>query len=185
MTTNKYDYSTQFRNAIHTAIQPWVEWKHISMGKTHCPTCLKLDKCWFVKANMPMLPQHAYCHCTTVPKSARTVQAQAKAESVYSKFDPYLFDPNGVYGHKKDVLFRLWGYTIEDSVWLKEEMERQGLEKYISGEYTLNKLDSNGQRINVVIKIPRKDTGEEVSFISGWMVMPNGRIKLATPYGDR
>ena len=68
---------------------------------------------------------------------------------------------------------------------LKEEMERQGLEKYISGEYTLNKLDYNGQRINIVIKIPRKDNGEEVSFISGWMVMPNGKIRLATPYGDR
>ena len=185
MTISNYDYSTEFRNAIRTAIQPWMEWKHIAMGKTHCPTCLKLDKCWFVKANMPQLPQHEYCHCTAVPKSTRTVQAQATAESVYSKFDPYLFDPNGVYGHKKDVLFRLWGYTVEDSRWLKEEMERQGLEKYISGEYTLNKLDYNGQRINIVIKIPRKDNGEEVSFISGWMVMPNGKIRLATPYGDR
>ena len=82
-------------------------------------------------------------------------------------------------------LFRLWGYTVKDSRWLKEEMERQGLEKYISGEYTLNKLDHNGQRINIVIKKPRKDNGEEVSFISGWMVMPNGKIRLATPYGDR
>lgn len=53
MTTNNYDYSTEFRNAIRTAIQPWVEWKHIPMGIIHCPTCLKLDKCWFVKTNMP------------------------------------------------------------------------------------------------------------------------------------
>ena len=32
MTTNNYDYSTEFRNAIRTTIQPWVEWKHIAMG---------------------------------------------------------------------------------------------------------------------------------------------------------
>ena len=116
------------------------------------------------------------------PEQCRLRQRQ---KVCIAKFDPYLFDPNGVYGHKKDVLFRLWGYTVEDSRWLKEEIERQGLEKYISGEYTLNKLDYNGQRINIVIKIPRKDNGEEVSFISGWMVMPNGKIRLATPYGDR
>ena len=113
------------------------------------------------------------------------MQAQAKAESVYSKFDPYLFDPNGVYGHKKDVLFHLWGYTVKDSRWLKEEMERQGLEKYISGEYTLNKLDHNGQRINLVVKIPRKDREGELSFTTGWVAYPNGHIQLATPYGDK
>ena len=184
MSTNNYNYSTEFRNAIQTAIQPWVEWKHISKGKTHCPTCLKLDKCWFVKANMPMLPQHEYCHCTAVPKSTRTVKKQATAESSYSKYDPYLFNTNGAYDHGKEVMLRSWGYTAADSNWMKSEVERQGLEKYKEGDYILNKLDHNGQRINIVVTIPRKDGSGEVSFTTGWVAYPNGHIKLATPYGD-
>ncbi|MBO5105593.1 MAG: hypothetical protein J6C29_01700 [Clostridia bacterium] len=45
-------------------------------------------------------------------------------------------------------------------------------------------LDGNGQRINIIIKIPRKDKIGEVSFATGWMVYPNGKIKLNTPYAD-
>lgn len=185
MTTNNYDYSTQFRNAIRTAIQPWVEWKHIPMGILHCPTCLKLDKCWFVKANMPMLPQHEKCHCTAVPISTQTVQQQATADSKYSKFDPFLFDTNGKYNHGKEVIFHSAGYSVADSLWLKEEVERQGLEKYKAGDYILNKLDHDGQRVNIVVKIPRKDREGELSFTTGWVAYPNGHIQLATPYGDK
>ena len=118
MTISNYDYSTEFRNAIRTAIQPWVEWKHIAMGKTHCPTCLKLDKCWFVKANMPQLPQHEYCHCTAVPKSTRTVQSQAKTSSPIQKFTEYLFNPDNPKNSGKAELFELWGYDQADSQWM-------------------------------------------------------------------
>ncbi|MBO5231120.1 MAG: hypothetical protein J6B88_00720 [Clostridia bacterium] len=166
------------------AIQPWVEWKHITMGKTHCPTCLRLDKCWFSKSDMPALPQHKYCHCTTLPKSFLTIQKQATANSTYSKYNPYLFDPKNEYKHGKDKLFNLWGYTIEDSQWLKTEIERQGLEKYVAGQYKLNWLDYNGQRINIIIKIPRRDKSGEATFTTGWMVYPNGKIQLITPYAD-
>lgn len=31
----------------------------------------------------------------------------------------------------------------------------------------------------------RKAGEEPVSFISGWMVYPNGRIQLTTPYGGK
>ena len=37
-------------------------------------------------------------------------------------------------------MFIFWGYNIEDSEWLKAEIERQGREKYIAGEYKLGKL---------------------------------------------
>ncbi|MBQ3088215.1 MAG: hypothetical protein IJC36_01135 [Clostridia bacterium] len=167
-----------------SAIQSWIEWKHITKGKTHCSTCLKLDRCWFTKANMPELPQHKYCHCTTASKSCLTIQKQAIANSVYSKYDPYLFDTNNEYKHGKGKLFNLWGYTVKDSQWLKNEVERQGLEKYVAGQYELKNLDSNGQRINIVIKIPRKDKNGEASFTTGWMVYPNGKIQLITPYAD-
>lgn len=61
-------------------------------------------------------------------------------------------------------------------------MERQAREKYISGEYTLGKLNIFGQRMNIVIEIPRKDGSGTATFTSGWMVKPSGKLKLNTPY---
>jgi len=31
----------------------------------------------------------------------------------------------------------------------------------------------------------RKEQTENVSFITGWMVYPNGKIQLITPYGGK
>lgn len=62
---------------------------------------------------------------------------------------------------------------------------KTGWEKYIAGEYTLGKLNENGQRINIRVEIPRKDKEGTVSFITGWMVYPNGYIQLTTPYGGK
>ena len=47
----------------------------------------------------------------------------------------------------------------------------------------LGLLNKYGQRISIRIEIPRKDKKDTVSFISGWMVWPNGKINLSTPYG--
>ena len=181
MATSNFGYE----NTDLSAVQPWVEWQHIPMGRTHCPTCLQLDKCWFPKANMPTLPQHERCHCTVVSKSVITVQQQAKAESAYTKYDPYLFNTNGAYCHGKEVMFKKWGYTASDALWLKKEIEKQGLKKYIEGNYVLNKLDKNGQRINIVVSIPRKSGEGIVTFTTGWVVYPNGHISLVTPYGGK
>lgn len=97
----------------------------------------------------------------------------------------HLFNTTGVYKHNKEKLFKEWGYTVDDARWLQTEMERQAREKYISGNYQLGKLNIYGQRINIVIEIPRKDTGEPVTFVSGWMVEPRGKLKLNTPYGGK
>ena len=67
----------------------------------------------------------------------------------------------------------------------KEEIEHQALYKYVSGDYTLGKLNEKGQRINIRIDLDRKDRAGSVSFISGWMVQPNGTLKLNTPYGGK
>ena len=184
MMQNNYNYSKALRDAIYVAIQPWVEWKHISMGKTHCPTCLKLDKCWFVKANMPMLPQHEYCHCTAVPKSTRIVQSEAKATSPIKKFAEYLFNPNNPKNGGKAELFELWGYDKADSQWMVEESQRQARKKYIAGEYSLGKLDEYGQRIHIQMSVPDRATGEAKFFRTAWMARPNGELVLVTPYGD-
>lgn len=164
----------------------WIEWVHRSMGKTHCDTCLRLDKCWFVdeEDKMPALPQHPFCHCTKEPLPISQVLLYATAASDYSKFNPYLFDPENYYKHGKAGALESWGYTVADSQYLKDEIERQGLEKYTSGEYTLHKLRDEGQLIDIRVEIPRKDQAKTASFVTGWMVYPNGHIQLVTPFGN-
>ena len=163
----------------------WVEWVHRSRGKTHCETCLKLDKCWFMNANKPELPQHPFCHCETMPIPYSRVLDEANAQSAYSKYDPYLFDTMDYYKHGKNKAFESWGYSVDDSAWLKKEIEKQALRKYVAGEYSLGKLNKDGQRISIRVEIPRKNESGNVSFITGWMVYPNGRIQLSTPYGGK
>jgi hypothetical protein len=82
-------------------------------------------------------------------------------------------------------MFKEWGYTVDDARWLQTEIERQAREKYIDGEYELGKLDAFGQRINITIELPRKDKESTVTFVSGWMIEPNGKLKLNTPYGGK
>lgn len=89
------------------------------------------------------------------------------------------------YKRSKGKLFAQWGYTVEDAKWLQAEIERQGREKYILGEYELGKLSKDGQRIGIRIEIPRKNGEGNVSFLSGWMVHPNGKLRLVTPYGGK
>ena len=161
----------------------WIQWVHRQLSDKHSKECLTLDGCWFLRRNAPAWPHHPYCHCVLEPLDTMTVQMNASAYSDYRKFDPYLFNTRGDYTHNKEKLFQAWGYSVEDARWLQTEMERQAREKYIAGAYSLGRLNDNGQRINIRITIPRKDRSEDVSFVSGWMVYPNGKIQLTTPYG--
>ena len=172
---------------VHKAAETprWVRWTHHSEGKTHCEECLMLDGCWFSERSALPCPHHPYCHCTLDPIPYATVVGNAVAHSAYSKFDLYLFNTRGDHPHGKDKLFWEWGYTVEDALWLQKEIERQAKEKYISGNYDLGKLNFAGQRISIRIKIPRRNGGGTASFISGWMVEPDGKIRLTTPYGGK
>ena len=131
------------------------------------------------------LAHHENCYYRLEAIDYLIVQMNASAYSDYGKFDPYLFDPNNFYKHGKNKAFESWGYSVDDAKWLQAEIERQAREKYISGEYILGKLNVFGQRINIVIEIPRKDGSVTVTFTSGWMVLPNGKLKLNTPYGGK
>lgn len=163
----------------------WVKWVHRSLSNNHCEECLKLDGCWFLKFNAPKHPHHPFCHCVLEDILYNDVLTKSSSNSAYSKFDPYLFNTEGKYPHNKEKLFESWGYTVEDSKWLQKEIEKQGLEKYVNGEYELGKLDYNGQRLSIRVEIPRKDQLSKVSFTTGWMLYPNGKIQLATPYGGK
>lgn len=166
-------------------VQSWVKWIHEVDGIFHCLTCLKLHERWFAENKAPLCPQHENCHCRLEVIDYAVVLMNARANSDYSKFDPYLFDPENYYKHGKNKAFESWGYSIGDACWLQTEMERQAREKYISGDYELGKLNCQGQRISIRIEIPRRDQEGTVSFITGWMVYPNGEIKMATPYGGK
>ena len=166
-------------------IPEWYKWVHQNLSQNHCEECLKLNGCWFEKGNIPKWPHHLFCHCVLENVLYHDVLTKASIHSDYSKFDPYLFNTTGTYPHNKEKLFEEWGYTVSNAEWLKQEIEKQCLKKYISGDYTLGKLNKDGQRISIRVEIPRKDTMGKVSFITGWMVYPNGHIKLTTPYGGK
>lgn len=161
----------------------WNRWIHRNLSDRHCEPCLKLHNCWFEKDKTPLWPHHPACHCLLEDVSYDEVLTKSTAQSAYSKFDPYLFDPDDFYKHGKAKMLKSWGYSIEDSSYLKEEIEKQGWEKYIAGEYTLGVLNKYGQRISIRVEIPRKDEPGTASFITGWTVRPNGEITLNTPYG--
>ena len=163
----------------------WVKWVHHSCGPNCCQECVRLNGCLFLEDIAPIWPHHPNCHCTLDPVDYSTVLLVASAQSEYSKFDPYLFNTTGLYPHNKEKLFSQWGYTVNDARWLQAEIERQAREKYLAGEYTLGVLNDKGQRIGIRVSIPRRDNGEIVSFITGWMVYPDGRIQLTTPYGGK
>lgn len=177
--------SEDFVSGLWDGVKKWFKWVHRNLSDNHCPECLKLDNCCFLKTKIPPWPHHPYCHCQLKPITYEEVAKNAVAESAYSKFDPYLFNPDKKYPHNKEKLFESWGYTIEDAKWLQNEIEKQGLEKYLSGEYQLGKLDYNGQRISIRVEIPRKNNDKTATFITGWMIYPNGCIRLATPYGGK
>lgn len=163
----------------------WIEWKHHQEGKSHCEECMRLNGCWFAYGKSPQCPHHPHCHCTVEPIDYSIVQKNAYSHSDYRKFDPYLFNTNGFYSHNKEKLFQQWGYTVKDALWLKNVIEEQSLNKYLAGEYELGKLNRNGQRISIRIEIPKKGQKEMASFETGWMLCPNGELRLNTPYGGK
>ena len=72
-----------------------------------------------------------------------------------------------------------------DSQYLQQEFIKQAKLAYSIGDYELDRLDDDGQRINIEIRLKRKDKEGYVTFQSGWMVYPNGKIILNTPYGGK
>ena len=120
---------------------------------------------------------HPNCHCYTVDIPSIT----AKAECSIEKFTKYIF----ANGTSKKQLFELLGYYIIDSEYLRQEFIKQAKLAYSVGDYELGLLNEYGQKINIVITLKRKDKNEYVTFRSGWMVYPNGKIVLTTPYGRK
>ncbi len=159
----------------------WVEWKHVTAGFLHCSTCLSLHKCWFHRKKMPICKQHEHCHCYVFSINSPIPNVNSKAECSIDKFTGYIFSEKYKWNGKME-LFHSLGFTIEDSQMLKDEFEKQAVQKYCNGDYTLQKLNAYGQRINIVIQLQKN--GREINFESGWMVREKGLVTLNTPLGD-
>ncbi len=172
----------------------WVKWMHegtkpaetnteknanvlIGAISKHCAMCLNLNGCCFVEEKSPPKPLHPNCHCYTIDIPSIT----ARPECPIEKFTKYVFISSTI--NDKKQLFKLWGYDIMDSEYLQQEFINQAKPAYSVGDYELGKLDNHGQRITIKIKLKRKDKDGYVTFCSGWMVYPNGKIVLTTPYG--
>ncbi|MDE6870392.1 MAG: hypothetical protein K2J75_06655 [Clostridia bacterium] len=144
----------------------------------HCAICRNINGCCFPKNNMPSYPLHPNCHCFLVD----IAKPQVTAECPKDKFEGYIFSPKYAYNGKIQLYIK-WGYDIMDMGYLINELSRQAKENYSNGDFKLGLLNGYGQRISIVTKLERKDRKEIVKFLTGWMVYPDGNIKLITPYG--
>lgn len=123
----------------------------------HCSRCIALNACHFAKWNMPKNSVegdpgllHPSCHCEAKPISNPISNKTAFANCPIEKFTGYLFSEKYKYKGKAP-LFEKFGYNVNDSVYLKQEYEKQALQKYVNGDYELDVLDYYGQRININI----------------------------------
>lgn len=145
----------------------------------HCAMCLNLNGCCFVVDKCPPKPLHPNCHCYTINIPSITATAECPIE----KFTKYVFVLSLT--DDKKQLFELWGYDIMDSDYLQQEFIKQAKLAYSVGNYELGLLNEYGQRISIEITLKKKNKDEYATFVSGWMVYPNGRIVLTTPYGGK
>lgn len=145
----------------------------------HCAKCLNLNGCCFPRSKAPQHPLHPKCHCWLMPIS--NIQFEANCD--LRKFEEYAF----VHRTKNDKkgLFENLGYGKIDSQKLIDEYCRQAKEKYANGNFILHELKDHGQIINIAITLPNKKDGGEVTLKSGWMVYPDGKIKLTTVFVGR
>ena len=143
-----------------TEMPKWVKWVHHVTGLMHCAECLMLDGCWFLFEKAPVWPHHEKCHCSLEAIDYLVVLMNATAKSDYSKFDHTCLIP-----------------------WESIFMER--INFLLSGDIQQMMQDGYRQRISILIEIPRRNQDGMVSFASGWMVKPDGELKLNTPYGGK
>lgn len=155
----------------------WIQW--IAQENNWNDDCDKLNGCYFIVKNMPMYPQHFNCQCRLkkIEKPIPNVTAQASCD--IRKFTEYIFNQKQNNG-KKD-LFESWGYSIRDSEYLKQQYISQALQKYCNGEYQYKGTNGFIVKIEIEIEIKSK-SGKLFILKSGWSLLPNGVIKLVTPF---
>ncbi len=148
----------------------------------HCMPCTAISGCYFIdtEKTCPINPHHPNCHCKKLFLKPTVVTAVCDIR----KFTNYIFSEDYEDNGKRKLFEESFGFTINDSEYLKSEFDKQAKEKYISGDYILGKLDENGQRITIPINIISPFLGK-ITLKTGWMVHTNGKIICATPLGGK
>ncbi|MGN1222847.1 MAG: hypothetical protein ACI4T1_01805 [Christensenellales bacterium] len=170
----------------------WIEWDHFLIPNKpewfrellrnimalfgHCMNCTSLDGCYLVTRNMPEQPLHDNCDCRKKDITYSNVIYSAIAECDIKKFTEYVFK-NVKDSKGKNKIFYDLGFDINDSEYLQNEYCKQALKQYLLGNYIRKNLDRRGLRL----AIPTTLSG--ITFYSGWMLYPEGKIKNTTPFG--
>lgn len=144
----------------------------------HCLICTGLSGCFFPDLNEPRYKPHDYCDCEVYPIIQPKYISEAYCD--LRKFTKYIFT-NTIDSKGKNAVFDEWGFKIGDSAYLKNELEEQAKQKYLSGEFEMGTLDKYGQRITINITLQTEKQGVKI-FKSGWLVHPLGRITCNTPF---
>ena len=150
---------------------------NVLLGETtrHCAKCLNLNGCYFPLDNMPEQPLHPYCHCYKTIIDRPIAGVSAKSDLPIEKITQYAFVDEG-----KKGFFESNGYRVKDAEQMQAAIEKQAVEKYCAGEFQLGGLTEHGQRITILVEL-RSETGEVLTFLTGWMVFPDGTIVNTTP----
>lgn len=176
----------------------WIKWYHWGIPdeegeerekvrekaavSNHCKPCTAMSGCYFIdtEKTCPANPHHTNCHCEKLSLNPPAVDAVCDIK----KFTNYIFSGEYESNGKRKLFEDSFGFTIDDSEYLKSELDRQAREKYISGDYSLGKLNDEGQRITIAIDIITPFLGN-ITLKTGWMVHTNGKITCATPLGGK
>ena len=180
----------------------WVKWFHWGVpdeeGKErerkrknleklgHCKECSVLSGCYFVKSRLPKKKAeddgllHSYCDCKL--NGIKEPNGKITAICPIEKFTEYIFSEKHVNNGKLQLFRDYFGFSKEDSEYLKMEFDVQAKQKYLNGDYEIGKLDEYGQRITIMITVDSA-TKKSINLVTGWMVYPLGKIICTTPLG--
>ena len=139
-----------------------------------CALCVALNRTIFKKNNKPEY-FHPHCKCEWKQIELREVTLDFPIEKITQYL---LVHPS------KSKLMNSWGYTMEDAQEIYNTIAENAKNQYLNGEYTLGRLNENGQRIEIkcILNGKKDKSGQTYRFITGWMVYPNGMLHNNTPY---
>ena len=103
----------------------------------------------------------------------------AKASVDILKFTGYIFSDK--YDDGKQELLKNWGYTIEDSEYLKQLYSSQAVRKYCNGEYLFKGTGKYYTCMEILVELPIKNE-QTIKIKTGWVLLPEGELKLSTPF---
>ena len=155
----------------------WIQW--IAQENDWKDDCDKFGDCYFIVKQMPKYPQHLKCQCRLKKIEKPIPKITARATVDIRKFTEYIFSDKYVDGKKE--LFESWGYTIDDSEYLRILYISQALKEYCNGNYKY--LGTNDFCVKISIQIVIKNETEKEQIVNTvWGLGKEGELMLITPY---